>query len=1258
MQTPKQLLNPAFLKIKPHRNAIEQFKTQATNYFNAIQENESEEHNKNLLSEFLKNSFYKEKYYINTKGRNDLVIHQDKTAKSPVAVIIEVKRPNNKTEMLSIEQLNKKALQELVLYYLRERFEHKNINIKHLIATNLTDWFIFDAQDFEKHFKHLEKPFYEFQAKQLTGTTTDFFYKEIAAPAINQCQSELNFAYFNFNAQLIADDKQLIPIFKLLSPEHLLKLPFINDSNSLNKEFYNELLHIIGLTETKDNKRLIERKPENQRDNASLLEQSIIEIENTGKLKNLPNRSQYGETTEEQLFNLAIELCITWINRILFLKLLEAQLITYHSGDKNYAFLNTEKIKNFNDLNRLFFEVLAKEQRIAPLKQKFETVPYLNSSLFEPTRLEQDTLFINALNNSDTLPIFSATVLKDAQGKKLTSELEPLNYLFAFLDAYNFASDDNSDIQEDNKSLISASVLGLVFEKINGYKDGSFFTPSVITMYMSRETITLAVLQKFNEVKVWQCDSLTALYNKINDVKEANQIFNSLKICDPAVGSGHFLVSVLNELIAIKSELGILLDRNGKRIKYSIQVINDELDIRDEDGDLFVYKPNNAESQRVQEALFHEKQTLIENCLFGVDINPNSVKICRLRLWIELLKNAYYRIGVESRQLETLPNIDINIQCGNSIISRFDLSVDLKTALKKFKISIDDYKKAFDVYRNAKNKDEKSEMEALIQRIKTDFRTEIDNNDPKVKRLNNLKAELIILTKQDSIFEETTAERKAREKKVKALNADIEKLANEIETIKHNKVYQNAFEWRFEFPEVLNDEGDFIGFDVIIGNPPYIQIQKFSGSLIQAALQHQNYSTFVKTGDIYALFIEKGFSLLKANGFLSFITSNKWMRAGYGAVLRQFLAEKTQPLQLIDFGDSQLFDNATTYTNILIAQAGVQALPASASGACTPRACTISDDYKLDTPLTEYFAAHSQIMSNISAEAWVISSSIEQQIKAKIEAKGTPLKEWDVSIYRGILTGFNEAFIIDTETKERLCLEDSQSAEIIKPILRGRDIKRYSAEWAGLWIIFIPWHFPLHKDSSITGASEKAETEFKKQYPAIYQHLSQFKKQLSARNKAETGIRYEWYALQRCAASYYNEFEKEKIIYPNMTSLLPFCYDNQGFYSNDKSFVITGESIKYLTAFLNSKIFTFAFKEKFPELMGNTYELRKVFFDTIPIPKLSEPKQQPFIDTLDKILAAKKAGADSSDYERQIDELVFDLYDLTAEEKAIIMGKS
>lgn len=675
---PRKALNKAYLKVKPNRTAIERFKINLTNLTDKINEAESEEFHKNLVSDFLKNTWYSPNHFINTKGRNDLVIHNGKDAKSTVGVIIEAKKPTNKNEMLRVDHINTKAFQELVLYYLRERITSKNLEIKYLVASNIYEWFVFDAQVFEKAFaenKALVKQFIDFEEHRLAGKTTDFFYKEIAEPAIEAIKNEITFTYFDFreyDKPLRNDDKKddtkLIALYKLLSPEHLLKLPFVNDSNSLDKAFYGELLHIIGLAETKDgSKKLIQRKQEGDRNTASLLENTIIQLDSLDKISMLNKPQSFGDNQNERLFNVGLELVITWINRVLFLKLLEAQLISYHKGDKSFEFLDLKKIQNYDDLNSLFFSVLAKKQseRNQEVKSAFANVPYLNSSLFEPTNIEQATIVISNLRDERKLPIYSHTALKDNTGKKRTGELSTLEYLFEFLNAYDFSSEGSEDIQEDNKSLINASVLGLIFEKINGYKDGSFFTPGFITMYMCRETIRRAVLQKFKEAKGWDCKEIDELYNKIEDKKEANQIINSLKICDPAVGSGHFLVSALNEMIAIKSDLKVLVDRQGKTLRdYHVEVVNDDLILTDDDGNLFEYNPRNKESQRIQETLFHEKQTIIENCLFGVDINHNSVKICRLRLWIELLKSAYYRSESNYTELETLPNIDLTLNVG------------------------------------------------------------------------------------------------------------------------------------------------------------------------------------------------------------------------------------------------------------------------------------------------------------------------------------------------------------------------------------------------------------------------------------------------------------------------------------------------------------------------------------------------------------------------------------------------------------------
>jgi hypothetical protein len=536
---------------------------------------------------------------------------------------------------------------------------------------------VFDAHEFERCFtndKVLVKAFEAFVAGGLTGTRTDFFYQDIAKPAIAQVIDRVKFTHFDLRD---LENLDLIDLYKFLAPEHLLKLPFVNDSNSLNKPFYNELLYIIGLTEVKDKgKKLIGRVKEGDRQAGSLIENAISRLESLGKLSRLSKPEEFGDTDEERLFNVALRLSINWINRILFLKLLEAQLIKYHQGDldsiREFAFLNLEKVKSYNDLDGLFFDILAKEEnkREKDVKDTFANIPYLNSSLFELLEIEHETILMGNLKDR-ALPIFGATVLKDSNDNRRSGNINTLKYLFEFLSAYRFDRDESEDSQEDSEKLINASVLGLIFEKINGYKDGSFYTPSFITMYMCRETIRRAVVQKFNEVKGWNCEKIRDLHGRIEDKMEANAIINSLKICDPAVGSGHFLVSALNEMIAIKSELRVLLDKEGMSLRdYRVEVRNDKLLVYDDEGKLFAYRPNNAERQLVQETLFHEKQTIIEGCLFGVDINPNSVNICRLRLWIELLKHAYYRVD---GKLETLPNIDINIKEGNSLISQFGI---------------------------------------------------------------------------------------------------------------------------------------------------------------------------------------------------------------------------------------------------------------------------------------------------------------------------------------------------------------------------------------------------------------------------------------------------------------------------------------------------------------------------------------------------------------------------------------------------------
>ena len=1241
-------LNKAYRQVPVERPVFNIFKAQLSNYYKQISSIDTEEKLKGDLMDFLKFTFYSQNYKVSPNGDIDCAIHLGVNVTDPVGVIIEVKKPTNATEMITKEDLNRKALQELLLYYLRERHIKKNIQLKQLIVTNVYEYFVFDAHEFERIFysnKKLIKRFEEFNAGALTSEKTDFFYKEIAADFIANVLDQITYTWFDIRKykQFLdtGNDKRIIELFKFFSPEHLLKKRFQNDSNSLNTKFYSELLYIIGLEEVveKDSKKhIITRRKEVERNQASLLENTITILDSEDWLDNVKDRYSFGKNRQEQLFGVALALTIGWANRILFLKLLEAQLVKYHKGDQSYAFMRPSFIPDYDELNKLFFQVLAKRitDRSESINTKYGKVPYLNSSLFEISPLERQTIRISSLDNSE-LPLFNGTVLKDGQ-KPRYDKLPTLRYLLEFLDAYDFSSEGSEEVQEQAKTLINASVLGLIFEKINGHRDGSVFTPGAVTMYMSREAIQQTVVRRFNEEMEWSCKDYEALKNKdIEDYVQANAVIDSLRICDPAVGSGHFLVSVLNEIIRTKYDLGILIDGSGKRIKkqdYSIDIENDELLISDEDGNPVSYIPGNQESQRIQETLFNEKRKIIENCLFGVDINPNAVNICRLRLWIELLKNAYYTKESDYTELETLPNIDINIKVGNSLLHRFNLGQDISEILRKSGISISAYRKAVSDYKNAHSKEEKHDLEDYLRQIKGNLRTQIGLKDPKVVSLNKLNADLDNLL-APQLFEISKKEQAQRDKQAKDLQAKIAKIQAEVDEIKDNKIFVGAFEWRIEFPEVLDEDGRFVGFDCVIGNPPYIQLQKMGTDA--DTLQKMNYETYERTGDIYCLFYEMGMKLLKPGALLSFITSNKWMRANYGKSLREHLSSKYNPTLLIDFANNKIFDSATVLVNILsLEKCGNQGHTIS---------CSVEDGFDV-SKLSDYVQTHAVSSSFSSSDSWSILSEIERSIKEKIEAVGTPLKDWDIQINYGIKTGFNDAFIIDSVKRNEILSacqteeERQRTAEIIRPILRGRDIKRYCYEWAELYIIatfpsrqYDIDNYPTLKEFLLSFGIERLE-QTGKEYIIDGEIV-----------KARKKTNNKWFETQD-SISYWDEFSKPKIIYPNMTKFLPFAYDTSGLVTNQKCFIITGKRLAFLTAFLNSSLFKFCFADKFPELQGRTRELSKIFMDEIPVMEVNDDDEFRFV-----MLVEATQRNISKEKLLEIDNAIFDLYKLTKEEK-------
>ena len=1233
-------LNKAYRQVPVERPVFNIFKAQLSNYYKQISSIDTEEKLKGDLMDFLKFTFYSQNYKVSPNGDIDCAIHLGVNVTDPVGVIIEVKKPTNATEMITKEDLNRKALQELLLYYLRERHIKKNILLKQLIVTNVYEYFVFDAHEFERIFysnKKLIKRFEEFNAGALTSEKTDFFYKEIAADFIANVLDQITYTWFDIRKykQFLdtGNDKRIIELFKFFSPEHLLKKRFQNDSNSLNTKFYSELLYIIGLEEVveKDSKKhIITRRKEVERNQASLLENTITILDSEDWLDNVKDRYSFGKIRQEQLFGVALALTIGWANRILFLKLLEAQLVKYHKGDQSYAFMRPSVIPDYDELNKLFFQVLAKRitDRSESINTKYGKVPYLNSSLFEISPLERQTIRISSLDNSE-LPLFNGTVLKDGQ-KPRYDKLPTLRYLLEFLDAYDFSSEGSEEVQEQAKTLINASVLGLIFEKINGHRDGSVFTPGAVTMYMSREAIQQTVVRRFNEEMGWSCKDYEALKNKdIEDYVHANAVVDSLRICDPAVGSGHFLVSVLNEVIYTKYDLGILIDGSGKRIKkqdYSIDIENDELLISDEDGNPISYIPGNQESQRIQETLFNEKRKIIENCLFGVDINPNAVNICRLRLWIELLKNAYYTKESDYTELETLPNIDINIKVGNSLLHRFNLGQDISEILRKSGISISAYRKAVSDYKNAHSKEEKHDLEDYLRQIKGNLRTQIGLKDPKVVSLNKLNADLDNLL-APQLFEISKKEQAQRDKQAKDLQAKISKIQAEVDEIKDNKIFVGAFEWRIEFPEVLDEDGRFVGFDCVIGNPPYIQLQKMGADA--DTLQKMNYETYERTGDIYCLFYEMGMKLLKPGALLSFITSNKWMRANYGKSLREHLSSKYNPTLLIDFANNKIFDSATVLVNILsLEKCGNQGHTIS---------CSVEDGFDV-SKLSDYVQTHAVSSSFSSSESWSILSEIERSIKEKIEAVGTPLKDWDIQINYGIKTGFNDAFIIDSVKRNEILSacqteeERQRTAEIIRPILRGRDIRRYGYEWADLWLI-----------NTHNGVKDSLERVHIEDYPAIKQHLDYYWDKIESRaDKGDTP-----YNLRNCA--YVDEFSKPKIVWGNLNTKGSYAMAPENMFINAPACMIVPGS-QYLLTMLNSKVADYYIRNLGVVRNGGFFEYKPLFVEQIPVPLPREEVVASIEDVFNSDIPDELK-------DKRLEEIIESMFDFTEPEIAYLRNQ-
>ncbi|HEF9499524.1 TPA: Eco57I restriction-modification methylase domain-containing protein [Campylobacter coli] len=1250
----KEFLNPYYRK-KPILEAelnefIKALKDYKTSLENNLKNNE-DSLVANALSKFFENLHFECEIKSIHKGNSgiDLALKKDKQ----IQVIIEAKLPHSK-EFFSQSKPNCKALHECILYYLRER-KALNSSLKHIIITDFYRFYIFKADLFEELFnknKYFKEAFENFESKNsLFKGNTDEFYKECEKLLSSEKyldsitrkdlfdEPSLKGVFIDIKPILEQEKpsfSKLKPLFKIFHKDFLLSEFNPNDANSLNNAFYKELLYILGLYESKQNSKLIITKSEESKE-----EQGTFYTAINSKL-------------EEENFETILKLLILWLNRILFLKLIESNLVRFND-DKNLKFLNFKKIPDFDKLSELFFEVLAKEKSTRK-KSEFAYLPYLNSSLFEKQNIE-NTLEISSLSNDLKLFYYKNTVLKDDKCKAKKGQVGLLEYLFEFLDSFDFGSDDEQSEILSQKELISSSVLGNVFEKLNGYKEGSFYTPSFITSYMCKESITKVVLDKFNAQFDLDAKNISELRKSLRkeDKKAQKELLNSIKICDPAVGSGHFLVSALNVMLSIYDELNLFDE------EFYLEVQNDEILITNHKGEFIEYKRPSTPKDKahlIQQELFHTKKDIIENNLFGVDINPNSCEITKLRLWIELLKHSFYQSFDDENyhDLKTLPNIDINIKCGNSLVSYFETGKSLshypniKERINKYKRIVKDYKEGFYTDKSYINQEIKNLKISFKNFCFADkFKKEMKSFNDKCEKYSKKYGNFLAVDDENLKFF-VSANLTLFDFDEKEATKEFVNLKKEYDNI-FNLESNHPFEWRFEFPEILDDDGNFKGFDLIIGNPPYIRQEELKELKPHLA---KNYKVYKGTSDIYTYFYELGFNVLKDNGVLSYITSNKYTRAGYGEALREFLLKNVKFLEYTDLNGIKVFDSATVDTSILCFEK-------SKSKDNKFKYLALSNEIlktcAYDIGLYKDFAEFSQ--NSLSKESFTFSDENTSALKAKIERIGTPLKEWyGLNINYGIKTGHNEAFIITTEKRNEIlanCKDEAEkerTAKLIRKMLRGRDIKRYSYEWAGLWVIGT---FP----------SLKLDIE---QYPALKQYLSQFLPRIE--QSGEKGCRKKtsnkWFETQDNIA-YYEEFEKEKIVYPNMNKEFIAFFDNEFFLLNQKCFILSHQSnnkkeLLYLTALLNSNVNFYYFKQIGAKLGASGYEMSKIFVEKLPIPKINSKNQKiadELINLADEILKAKEQdkNANTQELENKINSIVYKFYNLTEEEIKIIEGK-
>ena len=911
--------------------------------------------------------------------------------------------------------------------------------------------------------------------------------------------------------------------------------------------------------------------------------------------------------------------------------------------------------------------------------QLFHDVPFMNCGLFECLDKyaksdigQENDMFLDGFSSRDSkqngnlkyrafipnklffAPEHRETVTVEEKGEIKHPEITVMGIL-PLLKLYNFTVQENTP--SDMEVSLDPELLGQVFENLLAAYNpetkesarnstGSFYTPRPIVEYMVNESLIAYLQTKVPSVAEDNWRALISYndleFNLTDDERIAtlNALYEC-KILDPACGSGAFPMGMLQQMVHITRKL---------------------------ESEFDPYKT---------------KLRIINNCIYGSDIQPIAMLISKLRFFISLIceqDDSTVNFADEENNfgINTLPNLETKFVAANTLLSAdihryageswtIDANlVKLKDEL--LKIRLEHFSVRTQTSKLKKREEDKLKREAIhkyiLESTSQPDPVKIQMYESRIRHLQAEREQYLgekiveeYVSTQAELFADTALQMVRKD--VNKIQRD--KIDLEINGLRKAIVAEQNKRHPIGFPAAIKQIADWNpydqlkfapffdpdwmfgvkdGFDIVIGNPPYIQLQSNRGALSKL-YESCNFETFNSKGDIYCLFYERGYQLLNKNGHLCYITSNKWMRAGYGEETRKFFATKTNPKLLIDFAGVKIFESATVDTNILLFEN-------TSNKQNTICAVTKSKDKDNIKELSDFVKQNHSVNCFNTSDSWVILSPIEQSIKRKIESVGTPLKDWDINIYRGVLTGCNEAFIISTEKRDEILAncksekERTNTAEIIRPILRGRDIKRYGYEWAGLYLIYIPWHFPYQFDPTIQGASKEAEEAFKEQYPSVYSHLLQYKVPLSKRNKAETGIRYEWYAMQRWGAKYWDDFFKPKICWASVGetsySLVP-----KEYLMLDTNYFFAIENPSELLAILNSKLITWWIKSEDTQLgSGGAWRHYKYNLEKLHVPKTCNM----FGELIKNIMTGRMLSESIS----EINKKVYALYNLTEDE--------